>query len=472
MLHIRMAGNAKKCAETETGSATVALFHSQFSMSCFSTLTIFLSVSLFLVEFSLGYLSIEEFGAVADDPSLDACRKNSKAFQDAMTNGSASVVPPGKEFYTLPVVLENVHNVEFKIQGDIVAYGGNISDWTTGRSGRLHLFHFTKCSHIRVFGNGTIDGQGYRWWKVVLLNKDHKNRPKLLQFNQCSHLEFYDFKMKNSPYYHLHLQDVVNVTIRGIDIRVDVFKQKELLHQHSLMQTFNGINVPLFPLNTDGIDPQGRDIVIENVYIECYDDAIAVKPSQAGDKLSQCTENVVVRNATIKYGVGLSIGSVPPGTNCVRNVSFYDSVFYDPFKAIYIKSNPGSHGKGIISNILYQNITAYNPIWFGIYIGPQQQKEPDGKGPGCMLYPIRKDCPTNPLVTMENITLRDVYMKNAILNPGIVRCNASNPCKNFVFENVQATGLLQRFGYICENVQATNINSHPIPCPGVTSVER
>ena len=41
-----------------------------------------------------------------------------------------------------------------------------------------------------------------------------------------------------------------------------------------------------------------------------------------------------------------------------------------PFKAIYIKTNPGEEGAGEISNILYENITIKRPIWWAIYIGP------------------------------------------------------------------------------------------------------
>ena len=35
--------------------------------------------------------------------------------------------------------------------------------------------------------------------------------------------------------------------------------------------------LPGLPLNTDGIDPSGTNITIEDCYIENYDDAVAVK---------------------------------------------------------------------------------------------------------------------------------------------------------------------------------------------------
>jgi Glycosyl hydrolases family 28 len=37
-------------------------------------------------------------------------------------------------------------------------------------------------------------------------------------------------------------------------------------------------NIPTYPLNTDGIDPSGSNIIIRNLTITCHDDAVAVKP--------------------------------------------------------------------------------------------------------------------------------------------------------------------------------------------------
>lgn len=55
---------------------------------------------------------------------------------------------------------------------------------------------------------------------------------------------------------------------------------------------------------------------------------------------------------------------------------------------------PLTDGYGIISNITYENLTMHYPVWWGIYIGPQQQEQPGGHGPGCMIYPIDDNCPT------------------------------------------------------------------------------
>jgi len=63
-----------------------------------------------------------------------------------------------------------------------------------------------------------------------------------------------------------------------------------------------------------------------------------------------CTENIFVENATVYFSVGMSIGSVPPNinVNCIRNVTFRNIYFKYPFKGVYIKTNHGDEGWGII----------------------------------------------------------------------------------------------------------------------------
>jgi hypothetical protein len=71
----------------------------------------------------------------------------------------------------------------------------------------------------------------------------------------------------------------------------------------------------------------------------------------------------------------LAIGSVPPsqGHACIQNVTFRNIEMEKPLKGIYVKPNPGDIGDGIISDITYENIVINKPIWWSIYIGPQQQ---------------------------------------------------------------------------------------------------
>lgn len=230
---------------------------------------------------------------------------------------------------------------------------------------------------------------------------------------------------------------------------------------------------PIFPLNTDGIDPSGVNILIRNLTYIGYDDAVAVKPSNSGSKYGRCTKNVVVDGATVKWSTGMAVGTVPSrlSNNCITDVTFRNVKMNKPFKAIYIKSNPGDvNGTGSITNILYENFQVTGAIWWPIYIGPQQQQQPDGGGPGCMTFPL-KHCPTNPLVSMRNITLRNIDMQDTIaIYSGAIRCNRANPCTEFHFQNVNVVPnksiirLNKKFRYYCENISGTSRDVSPNLC--------
>ena len=190
-----------------------------------------------------------------------------------------------------------------------------------------------------------------------------------MMFTECDGLYLHDFE--------------IHVDIWGqLDISKLLNPDRKLEDQGKLDDIT--IHAPFFPFNTDGIDPSGRNILIERINITNFDDAIAIKPTYYGHHFNydfNCTENVMVRDVIAHQSLGLSIGSVHPedGYNCVRNVTFRDSIMYNPFKGIYVKTNsatreltcslPGSCGE--ITNITYENIDIHSPKWWGIYIGPQ-----------------------------------------------------------------------------------------------------
>ena len=74
----------------------------------------------------------------------------------------------------------------------------------------------------------------------------------------------------------------------------------------------NGMTLPMFPFNTDGIDIHATNVLIERLNITNYDDAVAVKPCTKNYKLCTCTENVLVKDCNMWASVGMSIGSVTP----------------------------------------------------------------------------------------------------------------------------------------------------------------
>mmetsp|Transcript_31445 Transcript_31445/g.43639 ORF Transcript_31445/g.43639 Transcript_31445/m.43639 type:complete len:460 (+) Transcript_31445:384-1763(+) len=423
-------------------------------------------------------VSIEDFGAVPDDSSLSTAVSNSRAielaFQSLEAKGQAGTreveVPAGRQYFLMPVNVKGSSQVTFVLRGTLIALDA-IDDWPMTGNHYHFLLNFVGCKNVTVSGGGEIRGRGFKWWARVILDQISDHRPHLLYFFQCSGVLVESVRMYNSPMYHLKLEDVEHVVVRNVTIHVDTTKQASLLTKTGKWDHKNSL--PLFPLNTDGIDPSGKDIHIYNISVTNFDDVVAVKPSYMEYGMyANCTENVLVEDAKVRFGVGMTVGTVGPSIkgNCVRNVTFRNVEFLYPFKAIYIKTNPGDAGFGIIDNITYEDIFIKHPIWWSIYVGPQQQKQPDGSGPGCMMFPIMGGkCSTQPLVTISNVVLRNIRSIGNVLGPGIIRCDEANPCKGFVFSNVTSTPMklspFSRTEWYCENVQGVSTNSIPeIPC--------
>ena len=72
----------------------------------------------------------------------------------------------------------------------------------------------------------------------------------------------------------------------------------------------------------------------------------------------------------------------------------------------------------------------------------QQEDQPGGndKTDCSFFFPLNgTSCPTQPRVPVTGLTLRRVTMTNALLSPGLLRCNATGPCTDWHFEDVNVT---------------------------------
>lgn len=179
----------------------------------------------------------------------------------------------------------------------------------------------------------------------------------------------------------------------------------------------------------------------------------------------------------------MSIGSVPPGypSRCIRNITFKDITAEFPIKVIYVKTGDSSNTSSLLSasieNIMYENITAGFSLLSPVYIGPQQQKEPDGTGQGFFAVP------TEPRVSIRNITMKSIHIVNNMMNAGLLNCNSSNPCleihfKDVLIENVPFEGdggPSINVDFVCDepdNMYGTFDNiSYPDPSVCVEQVE-
>ena len=302
-------------------------------------------------------LNIDDFGAKPNDNSFDAAVINGKAIFNAINaanNGSdRTVVIDGKggKVYTMVPAgyIVDLVNVTIQFDGRINAWDGDKSKWPQSENGNsIPMFSITNTQNMIIRGNGVVDGFGYSWWWDVILG-GHDNRPRMFAISSGINTLIDGISLFNSPQFHMSFYNQINSTVQNVRVHVNITDDEV-----SFLKW-----LPTFPLNTDGIDISGKNIHLRNLTIQNFDDAVAVKPLKAfDDPYTNCTEDIIVEDSFVKYGVGMSIGSVPPDTNfeCVRNVTFRNIKFDKPLKAIYVKPNPGNLGLGIIKNVTYENI--------------------------------------------------------------------------------------------------------------------
>eukprot|EP00301_Raphidiophrys_heterophryoidea_P027310 c9596_g1_i1.p1 GENE.c9596_g1_i1~~c9596_g1_i1.p1 ORF type:complete len:499 (+),score=143.88 c9596_g1_i1:61-1497(+) len=469
-----------------------------------SLFAVCICVSLFVISSLVAFsdakvLSITDFGAI---PGSDSQAKNNSI---AILNtflaagaGDTVLVPANATFSFFGVWVQNLSDIIFQIEGTLKAVN-DFNNWPScsSPSDICDVIRFQNCTTIVVTsatGKGLVDGQGYVWWWNEILQLLPNGRPKLFVFSDCANIVVEHVTLINSPSWNLVMDDVAQVIIRYVTVHMDVEEIKSMLGRRGLLvhvgELFDvpwkqwladlliDLRIPTFPLNTDGIDLTGRDMHVHDCKVFNFDDSIVPKPSNRGHSRANCTENILIENIEAE-GFGMSIGSVPPNSNfnCVNNVTMRNVTMRGSGKGIYVKTNPGSNGNGIISNILFEDFKIIKPYWWAVWIGPQQQNQP-GWGPDhpeCALsFPIKDSCMTQPLVPIVNITLRNVLIDSPLLSPGVIRCNetrfdgAGPSCQGLVFDNVQVTGestnLPYGDAYACWNVaDSVAENSAPVP---------
>lgn len=225
------------------------------------------------------------------------------------------------------------------------------------------LVYAFDCENLAITGEGTLQAEMDTWKKWMsrppahmealkklytmastqvpvenrqMAESENNLRPQFIQFNRCRNVLIEGVKIRNSPFWTVHLLLCDSVAVRGLDIYA---------HGH----------------NNDGIDPENtRNLLVENCRFDQGDDAIAIKSGSNHDgwRLSTPTENVVIRNCTVVEGHQLvAIGSEL--SSGIRNVYVHDCRFvpgYKPHNLLFIKTN---HRRGgFVENIHMENIEA------------------------------------------------------------------------------------------------------------------
>ena len=207
---------------------------------------------------------------------------------------------------------------------------------------------------------------------------DANMRPHLIQFNRCTNVNLDGFKIRESPFWTIHLYMVKDAWVHGLDVYA---------HGH----------------NNDGIDLEmTQHAIVENCTFDQGDDAVVIKSGRNQDawRLATPTQDVVVRNCNVVEGHCLmAIGSEMAGG--VRRVYMHDCHSSDVVNRLFFLKTNHRRG-GFIEDITMENVSATRML---------SVLEIDTD----VLYQWRDIVPTfeTAITKIRNITIRNANAKQA-----------------------------------------------------------
>ena len=220
-------------------------------------------------------------------------------------------------------------NVAITGTGTLRAFDGKWEDtawypWVSQENG-------VKAARLQLYTWGATDFpvEKREIWKM----ENAHTRPHFIQFNRCRNVLLDGFKVRNSPFWTIHLYQCEDASVRGLDV-----------YAHGN--------------NNDGIDIEmSRNVLVEKCIFDQGDDGVVIKSGRNRDawRIGKPTENVIVRDCEIKNAhTVLGIGSEISGG--VRNVLMKDCTAGDVSRVFYVKTNRRRGGK--LENIACENVSA------------------------------------------------------------------------------------------------------------------
>jgi len=363
-------------------------------------------------------LSIVKTGAVGNGQTLNTAAIQ-KAIDQLAEKGGGTVVIPKGQFLSGAIFLRPGVNLHLDA-GAVLRGSTNINDYPpmmTRIEGHFQewipaLVNATNADHLRITGEGTIQGGGKpfwdEFWERLSADRSTRNldvkRPRNIFIRDSKDVQVSGISLRDSGFWNLHLFRCENVLVEKVDIR-------------------SRNHAP----STDGIDVDScRDVTIRGCYISVGDDNIALKgnkgTSAMDDKTIPPVEHIRVEDCT--FGLGNAALTLGSEATVVRDVVIEHCRLTGTEKNCVLKLKLRPDTEQHYENISARDIQVDNPSAQVVSIqGWTQYFDLQGK-------PAPSQFVSN--VTMSNITgnLREF---------GIVEGPSNSVVANLTFKDIDVT---------------------------------
>lgn len=274
------------------------------------------------------------------------------------------------------------------------------------------LVNAERVDGFTLSGQGTIDGNGERYWRAFWLRRSvipqctnmDEMRPRLVYIAHSREVRITGVRLVNSPFWTTHLYKCENVKLTGLHI----FSPAE----------------PVKAPSTDAIDIDAcTNVLVKNCYLSVNDDAIALKggkgPWADQDPNNGANRNILIEDCTF----GFCHGVLTCGSESIlnHNIILRRCQVDQAQRLLWLKMRPDTPQR--YEYILVEDIQG-NARHF-LYIAPWTQFY-DLKG--------RKDIPIS---YSSHLTMRDIRM--TCENFFAVRKSPQYELSDFRFENLDIT---------------------------------
>ena len=394
--------------------------------------------------------SITDFGALPDGKTLSTSAIQQTIDHLASSGGGTVIIPQGT-FLTSSIFLKP--GVNLHLNKDAVLKGsGLIADYprvATRVEGHFQpwvaaLINADRTDHLRIDGDGTIDGGGQPYWtafrQAARTNRGTKNldvpRPRMFFISRCADVQVSGLHLKDSGFWNLHVYHCDGVALSNLDIRA-----------------------PQGAPSTDGMDiDSSQNVAITGCTFSVSDDCIALKGSKGplalDDESSPPVENIIVSNCTFLQGG--SIVTCGSEATIVRDVHVEHCTAEGPnsrgITVCRLKLRPDTPQD--YEDLHFHDITLNG---LGRIIGVEPWRQ---------YFDLQGHAP--PTRTVRNITLDDVH--GSFGSFGVIQPNPGDTLENITLQNinVKLTGAPPHLVGV-KNLTLNNVTINGIPYTGPTT---